>query len=105
MPLERLTLMVTNVATSRDDDIYCLNRSIGPTSSYQQYKIIERRKYLRIRISEVLLGIRAPAAASTNWPSVVQSKLPHLSPPLLKFYEGGICHYQNGKKIRERNEE
>ena len=51
---------------------------------------------LRTRIYEVLLGIRAPAAASTNWPSTVEL---FGRPSLLKSYnlsesEGDDCYYQ-----------
>ncbi|KAN0072932.1 hypothetical protein V8E54_009046 [Elaphomyces granulatus] len=103
MPLEKLRLMVAGLATRRAEDIDHLNRNARILSSPQVYReVIVRDKRIRTRINEVLLGIRAPAAKSRNWPLVVQTNLP-IMPLLQKFCdpnEGGICHYRNGKENR-----
>jgi hypothetical protein len=94
MRLENLKLEVTELATGRAEHIRRLNYVTSPKGSYRWDEASRRRTRIRIRINEVLLGMRAPAAASTNWPSVVQSI--HLR--LLKYRdpsEGGICRYRN----------
>ncbi|KAN0072951.1 hypothetical protein V8E54_009065, partial [Elaphomyces granulatus] len=74
MPLEKLRLMIAGLATCRTESIDHLNRNARILSSPRGYREgIGRNKRLRTRINEVLLGIRAPAAKSTNWPSVVQT--------------------------------
>jgi hypothetical protein len=55
---------------------------------------------LTTRFSEVLLGIRAPVAASTNWPPIVECDLWNTS-QLLKFCDpnkGGTCQYRKRDK-------
>jgi hypothetical protein len=101
MPLEKLRLMVAGLATRRAEVIDHLNRNARILSCPRVYReVIVRDKRIRTRINEVLLGIRVPAAKSTNWPSVVQTDLSSM--PLLKkscdLNEGGICHYRNGKE-------
>jgi hypothetical protein len=106
VPLEKLRLLPTNPATHRAKDIDHLNRNARMKCSALKSEadrcghiILERRDKLRTRISEVLLGIRAPAATSTNWPLIVQTDV--YSMPLLEKFcdpnEGGMCHY-NGEK-------
>jgi hypothetical protein len=82
MPLDKLQL---DISSRRAEHINQLNDKI-----VEQNWI--RRKRLIARISKVLRGIRAPAAASTNWPSIVQLR----EDERLKLYgpnEGGICRY------------
>jgi hypothetical protein len=93
--------MVAGLATRRAENIDHLNRNARILSCPRVYReVIVRGERLRTRINEVLLGIRAPTAKSTNWPSVVQTDLPSM-PLLQKFCdpnEGGICHYRNGRR-------
>ncbi|KAN0072933.1 hypothetical protein V8E54_009047 [Elaphomyces granulatus] len=78
VPLEKLRLLATNPATHRAKDIDHLNRNARiKCSAYDvdhcAHTILEWRRKLRTRISQVLLGIRAPAATSTNWPLIVET--------------------------------
>lgn len=62
-------LVPTSEATARAEDIQNLDRGIGQRGSRQFYLSMERMRRIRTRIYAVLLGMRASAAASTNWPS------------------------------------
>jgi hypothetical protein len=80
MPLDKLQL---NISSRRAEHINQLNRP--------RDKIVEKNRIIA-SISKVLRGIRAPAAASTNWPSIVLLS----ECERLKLYgpnEGGICRY------------
>ena len=85
MPLTTLRLVVADVATGRMHHIDRLNRSIHP----------EEGRYDRIVRSEIangVRGVRAPAAAATNWPSMVNP-----DGSLLEIFhdsDKGICRYE-----------
>jgi hypothetical protein len=82
MPLDKLELRAT-----------CGDRSAHRAHRYMLK--IATIDYLETRICDILQGIRAPAAASTDWPPVVQCGRGKL--PLLKScdsIEGDVCCYQ-----------
>ncbi|OXV12187.1 hypothetical protein Egran_00052, partial [Elaphomyces granulatus] len=72
-PLSKLTLNPTGNATDREVDIGHLDRRTRPKGSPQLYQALRRKERIRSAIDEVLLGMQASAAASKNWPSVVQA--------------------------------
>jgi hypothetical protein len=99
--------VVTDVATDRAGYIEHLNHGTcrhgtcrGGTCRLmdQLVETTVRISRLSARISNVLLGMRAPAAASTNWPSIVYSS-DSLYEDMLAFLkcrdpnQGGTCHY------------
>ena len=98
MPLlEKLKLLPTNLSTHRAESIDHLNRNGHiPTDTNLWVQTYWRRKQLRIRVTEVLLGTRAPAATAKNWPSTVYEDRREVG-PLVTFCDpndGGICHYE-----------
>jgi hypothetical protein len=101
MPLEKLGLAVTDLATDRAEYIGHLDRGTRRSVGLSYYGAGARRDRLLTRISEVLLGMRAPEAASTNWPSIVHLPDKCYNPLLAKCRdpnEGGICHYRKEKR-------
>jgi hypothetical protein len=96
--------VVTDVATDRAGYIEHLNHRTCRRGTCRQvdqlFETIEWQSRLRARIKDVLLGMRAPAAASTNWPSIVYSS-DSLYDDMLAFLkcrdpnQGGTCHYRN----------
>jgi hypothetical protein len=84
VPLTALRLVVADAATGRTEHIDRLNRSARPENGRYD-------RLLRAEITDGLLGIRAPAAAATNWPSIVRPD----GSPLKKFHDPdkGICCY------------
>lgn len=93
MPLEKLQLLPTSLATHRAESIdHYLNPDDDGIEAWYR-RTIARRNHLQTRVTEVLLGIRAPAATSMNWPSIVDANFQRL----VKFYDpndGGIYHYK-----------
>jgi len=102
--LEKLTLNPTQKATARATDIHHLDHGTRPKGSPQLYQAMERMRHIRTRIDAVLLGMRAPGAASTNWPSVVLADFL----PLWKFsdpHENGTWRYQRERPASKRETE
>ena len=90
MSLEKLNLLFARPPSYRAEDIDDLN--IRPR---RRTGVLEQRRKLRDHISEVVLGVRAPAAAAKNWPNMVDIGM--FYPPPLKVCapnEGGMCHYE-----------
>jgi len=72
-PLAKLTLNPTSDATDREIDLAHIGRGTRRKCSPQVYRALSRGRRIRSGINDVLLGIKASAAASKNWPSVVQA--------------------------------
>jgi hypothetical protein len=100
--LEKLKLLPTMLPTHRAESIDYRNRNgYIPTNTDLWAADYWRRKHLQIRVIEVLLGTRAPAATAINWPSIVyevpsifRDDRPRALVKLCDPNEGGFCHYE-----------
>jgi hypothetical protein len=100
MPLEKLTLKLTDAYEAVRPCPTNINNHRPEPNAFQSRDgrmFGDLGRYFRSRISDILTGIRAPAAASTNWPSIVEFRPGFRQLPLLKFCDpnkGGTCYYR-----------
>ncbi|KAF7131114.1 hypothetical protein CNMCM5793_004101 [Aspergillus hiratsukae] len=72
--LHKLRLELARTPTSRATDILHLNNNTRSKGSPQAYFAMQRMKQALNDLEAVVLGVRDPAGAMKNWPSVVEVK-------------------------------
>lgn len=85
VPLTTLRLVVADEATGRTEHINRLDRHSRPEHGRPD-------RILRAEIADGIRGLRAPAAAATNWPSMINPDGFPLK--ILHDSDKGMCRYQ-----------